>query len=133
MHRTMVASVALAAAAGLLAGCGAVDRHSFVASPWRQPDPPAATEEAEPDAKALVREGKAGLFASKVDTLAVSPPRRDPQGRGFTVCVKALVPSAIGRSALPSTLLVSIQKGKLTDRRRATPEDGCEAESYEKV
>jgi hypothetical protein len=133
MPRRALVGLLAAALAGLLAGCGAVDRNSFVASPWRQPEPPAAEAEAEPDVKALVAAGRQNLFASKPSTVAVSPPRRNPQGRGFTVCVKALVAAATGHGVLPTTLLVSIQQGKLTDRRRATPQDGCDAETYEKV
>jgi hypothetical protein len=29
--------------------------------------------------------------------------------------------------------VVIIERGKLTDRRRATPQDGCEGESYDRV
>jgi hypothetical protein len=133
MSSSMRARLFAAAIAGLLAGCGAVDRNSFVPSPWRQPEAPAADAEAEPDVKALVQAGRESLFASKPSTIAVSPPRRNPQGRGFTICVKALVTAATGHGVLPTTLLVSIQQGKLGDRRRAVPQDGCEAETYEKV
>jgi hypothetical protein len=33
----------------------------------------------------------------------------------------------------PITLLVIIEHGKLADRHRATSQDGCAAETYEKV
>jgi hypothetical protein len=132
MGRRVRAQLLATSLVSLLAGCGAVDRNSFVASPWRQPDPPAAQEEAEPDAKALIRAGLGTLFSNPPSTVAVSPPRREAQGRGFTVCVKALVKGAIG-PVIPTTLVVAIEKGRLGDRRRAVPADGCEAENYEKV
>jgi hypothetical protein len=33
----------------------------------------------------------------------------------------------------PITLLVTIDHGKFTDRHRATSQDGCATEAYEKV
>jgi hypothetical protein len=133
MGRKFCTVVFAAGATALLGACGAVDRHSLVASPWRQAELPAPEAEPEPDVKALVSAAKESLFASKVATVAVSPPRRPAQGRGFTACVKALVPAVTGHAMLPTTLLVSIEKGKITDRRRAVPQDGCDAETYEKA
>jgi hypothetical protein len=33
----------------------------------------------------------------------------------------------------PITLVVIIERGKLADRRRATAQDGCESERYERI
>jgi hypothetical protein len=54
-------------------------------------------------------------------------------GRGFSACVKAMVVGPMNPDPQPITLLVTIDHGKFTDRHRATEQDGCETESYEKV
>jgi hypothetical protein len=47
--------------------------------------------------------------------------------------VKAVVAGAMNPQPQPITLIVIIERGKLADRRRATPQDGCAGETYEKV
>jgi hypothetical protein len=64
--------------------------------------------------------------------VAVSRPRR-VAGRGFDVCVKAVVPGAIDGEPRPVTVLVTIEHGKLTERHRATSQDRCAADTYEIV
>jgi hypothetical protein len=64
--------------------------------------------------------------------LAVARPHRIT-GRGFSVCVKAMVVGPMNPDPQPITLFAVIERGKLADRRRATPQDGCAHETYEKV
>jgi len=47
--------------------------------------------------------------------------------------VKAMVVGPMNPDPQPITLLVTIDHGKFTDRHRATEQDGCATESYEKV
>jgi len=47
--------------------------------------------------------------------------------------VKAMVVGPMNPDPQPITLLVTIDHGKFTDRHRATSQDGCASESYEKV
>src|SRR5258708_9612998 len=54
-------------------------------------------------------------------------------GRGFSVCVKAIVAGPMKPEPQPITLLVIIEHGRLADRHRATSQDGCAASTYEKV
>ena len=64
--------------------------------------------------------------------LSVGRPKRIT-GRGFSVCVNAIVAGAMNQQPQPITLIVIIERGKIADRRRATAQDGCAGETYEKV
>jgi hypothetical protein len=123
----------LACALLVLAGCGLSDAYSSMPAFFRRAPPPPPAAEAEPDTKALVGAGVATLFTAKPSAVAVSHARHNPAGPGYTVCVKAVVPGPMNSGPTPVTLVVSIQRGQLAERRRAEPQDGCEAESYEPV
>jgi hypothetical protein len=72
------------------------------------------------------------LFTAHPTALAVSPPK-SITGRGYSVRVKAVVAGPMDPAPQPITLFVIIERGKLADRRRALPQDGCARETYEKV
>jgi hypothetical protein len=117
----------------LLAACGVADQYSSLPKFMRQPSAEPPPPESVPDFKELVRVGANSLFTSPPSAVAVSRPRRDPSGRGFIGCVKAVVTAQMSDQPQAITLLVTIEHGKLTNRHRATPQDGCAAESYEPV
>jgi hypothetical protein len=98
----------------------------FLRQPAEAPVPP----DAEPDVKELVRTNN--LFTTQPSSVAVSRPRRLAAHR-FGVCVKGVAPSPIDEEMRAITLYVSIEHGKMLDRHRATRDDHCDAETYEKV
>jgi hypothetical protein len=125
----MLVAYAMAA----LSGCGFADQvASFMPKGFRQPTPEPPPAEPEPDVKELIRANADTLFTARPGTLAVARPKRIT-GRGFSACVKAVVAGPMNSQPQPITLVVIIEHGKLTDRRRATSQDGCEGESYERV
>jgi len=116
-----------------LASCGLADQHAtwvpqFLRQPSTEPQP-----EPEPDVKKLIENGIDALFTTHPVAVSVSRARRNDLGKGFTVCVKALVAGAINPKQQNVTLAVAIEHGALSDRRRANPQDDCEIESYQQV
>ena len=95
---------------------------------WQQPPP-----DPEPDLKELIGENANTLFATHPRSLAVSHPRRNEKTRGFTACVKGIIDGPVSGHPEPIAILVSVEHGKLTERRRVTAQDGCEAEEYETI
>jgi hypothetical protein len=88
--------------------------------------------EAQPDIKDLIRSGVDKMFTRHPHAVAVAPPRRI-SAHQVSACVKALVPGLIDGRMRPTTLVVTIIRGKIADRRRASLEDHCESETYENV
>jgi hypothetical protein len=115
-----------------LSACGLTDSHSIFPEPLRQPLAKPSQAEPEPDVKELVRVHGRELFRTEPTDLTVSGARRDREGHGFTVCVKAVTANAGGELGRV-TLVVTIERGTFTNRRRATPEDGCESATYDKI
>jgi hypothetical protein len=133
MPASTFAVMLVAGAMAALSGCGFADQFaSFMPKGFRQPAPEPPPPEAEPDVKELIRANADTLFTARPGTLAVARPKRIT-GRGFSACVKAVVAGPMNSQPQPITLVVIIEHGKLTDRRRATPQDGCEGESYDRV
>ena len=133
MPATKIAMSVIACAVVLLAGCEMADQYAtFVPKILRQPSTEPAAPEPEPDVKELVRAGADTLFTAHPTAVAVSRPHR-MAGHGFSACVKAMVVGPMNPDPQPITLLVTIDHGKFTDRHRATEQDGCATESYEKV
>jgi len=133
MPATKIAMSVIACAVVLLAGCEMADQYAtFVPKILRQPSTEPPAPEPEPDVKELVRAGADTLFTAHPTAVAVSRPHR-MAGRGFSACVKAMVVGPMNPDPQPITLLVTIDHGKFTDRHRATEQDGCATESYEKV
>jgi len=123
----------IACAIMLLTGCGPADQYAtFIPKVLRQPSTEPPQPDPEPDVKEWVRANAHTLFTARPSALAVARPRRIT-GRGFSVCVKAIVAGPMNPEPQPITLLVIIEHGKLADRHRATSQDGCAAETYEKV
>src|SRR5262249_52247920 len=133
MPATKIAMSVIACAVVLLAGCEMADQYAtFVPKILRQPSTEPPAPEPEPDVKELVRAGADTLFTAHPTAVAVSRPHR-MAGRGFSACVKAMVVGPMNPDPQPITLLVTIDHGKFTDRHRATSQDGCANESYERV
>jgi hypothetical protein len=133
MPAMKIGMILLASAAALLAGCEGADQYAtFMPKSLRQPSTEPPQPAPEPDVKAWVRDNADTLFTAHPSALSVARPKRIT-GRGFSVCVKAVVAGQMNPEPQPITLLVIIERGKLADRRRATPQDGCATETYEKV
>jgi hypothetical protein len=122
----------IACALTVLTGCGFADQYSVMPKFLRQPSAEPPPPKPELDVKELVRVGAHKMFTTPPSSVAVSPPRRITERR-FSVCVKALAPGLLDSETRAATLLVIIEDGKLSDRRRATSYDHCETETYEKV
>jgi hypothetical protein len=116
----------------VLSGCGLSDQYSFMPKILRRPSAEPPQPQPEPDAKELVRAGADTLFMEHPNAVAVSRPRRIAE-QGFNVCVKAVVAGKLNAEPQPVILVVAIEHGKLTDRRRATSYDNCATETYENV
>jgi hypothetical protein len=80
----------------------------------------------------MIRVGGDTLFTAHPTAVAVSRPHRIA-GRGFSACVRAMVVGPMNPEPQPITLLVTIEHGKFADRHRATSQDGCATETYERV
>ena len=133
MPAMKIATSVLVCAVVLLAGCEMADQYAtFVPKILRQPSTEPPAPEPEPDVKELVRAGADTLFTAHPTAVAVSRPHR-MAGRGFSACVKAMVVGPMNPDPQPITLRVTIDHGKFTDRHRATSQDGCASESYERV
>jgi hypothetical protein len=133
MPAMKIAMSALACTTALLAGCEMADQYAtFVPKILRQPSSEPPAPEPEPDVKEMVRVGADTLFTAHPTAVAVSRPHR-MAGRGFSAGVKAMVAGPMSSEPQPITLLVTIEHGKFIDRHRATSQDGCATESYEKV
>ena len=133
MPAMKIAMSVLACATALLAGCEMADQYAtFVPKILRQPSTEPPAPEPEPDVKEMIRLGGDTLFTAHPTAVAVSRPHRIA-GRGFSACVKAMVVGPMNPEPQPITLLVTIEHGKFADRHRATSQDGCATETYEKV
>ena len=66
-------------------------------------------------------------------TSASPPPRRQPNGPGWTACIKAELTSVIGKSLGTQTYLATISGGVILDRRRVEADDNCASETYEAI
>jgi hypothetical protein len=129
-----IGSLKIACTVFLVSGCGLADQYAtWVPKVLRQPSAELPEAESEPDVKKLVGDGNETLFTSHPIAVSVSRARRNDVGKGFTVCVRALVPGPINPEPQTVTLVVAIERGALSDRRRVTPEDRCEIEKYERV
>jgi hypothetical protein len=131
MLRIVILTMALGCAAAL-AGCSA-DSHAALPKFMRVASPEAPKLDPQPDVKHLVRDKLDSVFmaASQPRRVQVSPPRRQPVGPGWTVCVKAEVTSAMGQPLGTRIYVADINDGVIIDRRRAGEDDNCASESYE--
>jgi len=122
------------AGAVALAACSA-DSHAPLPKLLRADEAPPRQLDPEPDVRQLVRDRLDQVFtaASHPRHVQVSPPRRELNGPGWTVCVRAELTSVTGRSLGTQTYLATISGGVIVDRRRAGSDDNCASETYEAI
>jgi hypothetical protein len=135
MWRAAISALAMAGAAVALAGCGTADSRAKLPDFMRAKPAEPRQFDPEPDVKQLLRDKLDSVFtaASHPRHVRVSPPRRQPNGPGWTACVKAEVNSVIGRSLGTQTYLATISGGVIQDRRRVEADDNCGSETYEGI
>ena len=134
MWRLVVSAVVMAGAAAALAGCAA-DPHGPLPKIMTAKEAEPRQFDPQPDVKQLLRDKLSSVFtaASHPRQVRVSPPRREPNGPGWTACVKAEATSVIGKPLGTQTYLATISGGLILDRRRVEPDDNCASESYEPI
>ena len=125
----------MAGAALALAGCGTADSRAKLPDFMLAKAPEPRQLDPEPNVKQLVRDKLDSVFtaASHPRHVRVSPPRRQPNGSGWTACIKAELTSVTGRSLGTQTYLATINGGVILDRRRVEAEDNCATETYEGI
>ncbi|HXO73396.1 MAG TPA: hypothetical protein VN838_30950 [Bradyrhizobium sp.] len=135
MWRGIVSALAMAGAALGLAGCGAADPRAKLPDFMLAKAPEPRQLDPEPNVKQLVRDKLDSVFtaASHPRHVRVSPPRREPNGPGWTACIKAELTSVIGKPLGTQTYLATISGGVILDRRRVEPDDNCGSETYEAI
>lgn len=131
----MIAHAALSAGVLVLAGCGFADSRAPVPEFMRMKEAEQPPPEAAPDVKRLVRERIDVVFlaTSYPREVQVAPPHRELRGPGWTACVRAQLTSATGTPLGAQTYIVTINGGKVVDRRRAEADDICGTETYERI
>jgi hypothetical protein len=135
MWRGAASALAMAGIAAALAGCGGADSHAKLPELLRAKAPEPRPLDPEPNVKQLVRDHLAQVFtaASHPHHVRVSPPRREPNGPGWTACIKAELTSITGRPLGTQTYLATISGGVILDRRRVEADDNCASETYEGI
>src|SRR3954466_6345500 len=125
MWRGMVSALAVTGAAVALAGCGSADSHATLPKMMLAKEAEPARLDSQPDVKQLLRDKLDSVFtaASHPRHIRVSPPRRQPNGPGWTACIKAELTSITGRSLGTQTYLATISGGVILDRRRVEADD----------
>ena len=125
----------MAGTALALAGCGAADSRAKLPDFMLAKAPEPQRLDPEPNVKQLLRDKLDAVFtaASHPRHVRVSPPRRQPNGPGWTACIKAELTSVTGRSLGTQTYLATISGGVILDRRRVEAEDNCGSETYEGI
>jgi hypothetical protein len=129
-----MSALAMAGAAVTLTGCSA-DSHATLPKMMLAKEAEPRQLDPQPDVKQLLRDKLDSVFtaASHPRHVRVSPPRRQPNGPGWSACVKAEVNSVIGRSLGTQTYLATISGGVILDRRRVEPDDNCASETSEGI
>ncbi|UPK33068.1 hypothetical protein IVB18_33250 [Bradyrhizobium sp. 186] len=129
----IVACVALLAGALALGACGFADSRAPVPEFMRIKEAEQPPPDQPPDVKRLVREQIDVVFltTSYPREVHVAPPHHEVRGPGWTACVRAQLTSATGSALGLQTYIVTINAGKVVDRRRAEADDICGSEVYE--
>jgi hypothetical protein len=132
MARVAGSALAIAGAVAL-AACSA-DSHAPLPKLLRTDEAAPRQLDPEPDVKQLLRGHVEQVFtaASHPRHVQVSPPRRQPNGPGWTFCVRAELTSVTGRP-LTQTYRATIAGGVIQDRRRVGADDNCASEIYEGI
>jgi hypothetical protein len=122
-------------AAFALSACGFADSRAPLPSFMRVQDPSPPPPEPAPKVGQLVRDKLDSVFVntSSAHEVQVSRPLHEPQGPGWTACVRAEVNSATGKPIGPETYRITIVAGQIIDRRRVDDGDNCFSESYEPI
>jgi hypothetical protein len=122
------------AGAVMLAACSA-DSHAPVPKLLRAEEAAPRQLDPEPDVNQLLRGKLDQVFtaASHPRHVQVSPPRRELNGPGWTVCIRAELTSITGRSLGTQTYLATIGGGIILNRRRVEASDNCSSETYEGI
>ena len=119
---------------GAVLGSCAVDAYSPFPFPsfMRQKAPEAPPPDEPPAVATIVREQLDSIFVpgSLPHNTQVSPPHRNPRALDWLACVKADVSFANGKVE-NRTYLITIDKGKIVDRRLSGGEDNCRSENFE--
>ncbi|PJG55820.1 hypothetical protein CVM73_06605 [Bradyrhizobium forestalis] len=131
----IIAHAALFAGALALGACGFTDSRAPVPEFMRMKEAEQPPPEPPPDVKRLVREQIDVVFltTSYPREVHVAPPHREVRGPGWTACVRAQLTSATGTPLGAQTYIVTINSGKVVDRRRAEADDICGTETYERI
>ncbi len=130
IHIGLIGVAALA-----LSACGFADSRAPLPAFMRIKEPDAAPPEPPPDVKQLMRDKLDSVFVttSYPHDVQVSRPLHDPQGPGWTACVRAEVSSATGKPIGTETYRVTIVDGEIADRRRVDDNDNCMSEEYQPI
>jgi len=128
----IVACAGLLGGALLLGSCGFADSRAPVPEFMRMKEAAEPSPEPPPDVKQLVREqlGVIFLATSYPRDVQVAPPHHEPRGSSWTSCVRAELTSATGSPLGVQTYILTINDGKIVDRRRAEANDTCLSEAY---
>jgi hypothetical protein len=123
--------IAAVVSAAALAACDSNARLSpdFL----KLPSPPPVAAEPEPDARQIVRDNLAAIFAGGSQPKNVAVSRLVKARFGHTTCVRASVSSIAGAPIGTQTYLLQIERGRIGTRERVDPTHACAAETYEPV
>jgi hypothetical protein len=135
MRWRIVYAALMAGAALATAGCGIADSRSPVPEFMRARVSEPMLPEPPPDVGRLIHEQLDSVFiaTSYPREVQVSPPHHEPQGSGWTACVRAELTSAMGKPLGAQTYRITISGGVIIDRRRAEAEDNCASETYQPI
>src|SRR5450432_998542 len=135
MPRQIVHSALMAGEVIALAGCGIADSRSPVPEFMRARTSELPPPEPPPDIGRLVHEQLDSVFtaASYPREVRVSPPHHEPNGSGWSACVRAELTSVTGKPLGTETYRVTISGGAIIDRRRAEDDDNCGSETYQPI
>jgi hypothetical protein len=127
--------LAIAGLSAMLGSC-AVDAYSPLPVPsfMRQQAREAPPPDEPPAVAVIVREQLDSIFApgSLPHNTQVSPPHRNPRALNWIACLKVDVRLANGRID-NRTYLITIEEGKIVDRRMSDDEDNCPSEHFEPI
>lgn len=127
----LLSLIAALVSAAALAAC---DSNARLAPGFlRLPAPAPAEAEPEPDARKIVRDELAAIFASGSAPKNVMVSRPVKARFGYTTCVRASVSSISGAPIGTQTWLLQIERGKIGTRQRVDQTHACATEAYEPV